>query len=124
MVMSEMSELVNTVTDSEEETMQFMEECLHADPSKHSDDRSETNMIAEQADACVDAYYYMLNAFCKKGVDLIAIFEVVHGANMAKKDPASGKFIRRDSDGKILKPEGWKAPDIVAEIKRQMTLND
>jgi predicted HAD superfamily Cof-like phosphohydrolase len=119
MVLSEMSEVVNTVTESEEETIEFMESCLHADPSKHSADRRVVNLIAEQADGCVDAYYYILNAFCKKGVDLSAIFNVVHDANMAKKDPASGKFIRRESDGKILKPAGWKAPDIVAEIRRQ-----
>jgi len=119
MVMSEMSEVVNTVTNSEQETMEFMESCLHADPSTHSSDRSEINLIAEQADGCVDAYYYMLNAFCKKGVDLSAIFNVVHNANMAKKDPTTGQFIRRESDGKILKPAGWQAPDIVAEISRQ-----
>jgi|GEM_PF-2170625 len=119
MVLSEMSEVVNTVTHSEQETKEFMESCLHTDPSKHTSDRTKINLIAEQADGCVDAYYYMLNAFCKKGVDLSAIFNVVHNANMAKKDPKSGKFIRRESDGKILKPEGWQAPDIVAEIRRQ-----
>lgn len=37
---------------------------------------------------------------------------------MAKRDPQTGKFIHRE-DGKIIKPEGWTAPDIVAEIRRQ-----
>jgi ribonucleoside-diphosphate reductase beta chain len=53
----------------------------------------------------------MLNACCKKGIDLSKIFNEVHKANMSKKDTITGKFLKRD-DGKIIKPEGWKAPDI------------
>lgn len=79
----------------------------------------EANVIAEQADAFVDIYYYMLNAAAKKGVNVSAIFDIVHGANMAKRDPASGKFLTRE-DGKIIKPKGWQAPDIKAEIQRQL----
>jgi predicted HAD superfamily Cof-like phosphohydrolase len=77
-------------------------------------------IISEQADAFVDVYYYMLNAAAKKGVNVSAIFDIVHNANMAKRDPATGKFLKRD-DGKIVKPAGWRAPDIKAEIQRQLT---
>ena len=77
-------------------------------------------IICEQADAFVDVYYYMLNAAAKKGVNVSAIFDIVHNANMAKRDPATGKFLKRD-DGKIIKPAGWRAPDIKAEIQRQLT---
>jgi len=77
-------------------------------------------IISEQADAFVDVYYYMLNAAAKKGVNVSAIFDIVHNANMAKRDPATGKFLKRD-DGKIIKPAGWRAPDIKAEIQRQLT---
>ena len=80
---------------------------------------SDIHIIAEQGDALVDCYYYSLNAASKKGINLSKIFRVVHGANMAKRDPVSGTFLRRD-DGKIIKPDGWKAPDIDAEIIRQM----
>lgn len=66
----------------------------------------------------MDLWYYGLNAFAKKSVNLSAIFDTVHNANMAKRDPTTGKFIHRE-DGKIIKPEGWQPPDIVAEIKRQ-----
>ena len=37
---------------------------------------------------------------------------------MNKKDPITNSFIRRE-DGKIMKPIGWKQPDIVSEIKRK-----
>ena len=48
------------------------------------------------------------------------MFDIVHGANMAKRDPSTGKFLKRD-DGKIIKPAGWQPPDVKAEIVRQMT---
>lgn len=123
MAMSELQELVDTVTSSNEESLEIMRDCLGVDQSKHqTSERSELELIAEQADACVDCWYYMLNVAGRHGHDLSAVFDVVHNANMAKRDPKTGKFIVRESDGKILKPPGWQAPDIVAEIKRQMTL--
>lgn len=80
----------------------------------------EDEIIAEQADAVVDCMYYGLNATAKKGINLTSVFKVVHNANMAKKDEKTGKFPRRE-DGKIIKPQGWKPPNIVSEIKRQKT---
>ena len=75
---------------------------------------------ADQADALVDVYYYSLNAAAKKGLNLSSVFKLVHKANMDKRDPATGKFIKR-ADGKIIKPEGWTAPNVLQEIKRQNT---
>ena len=111
MVLSEMTELAQTVTDSYEDALEMMNECLDVDASKHTNHEDDTTIIAEQGDAMVDAWYYMLNAAAKKGIDLSAIFDEVHAANMRKKDPATGKFIRRD-DGKVLKPKGWYPADI------------
>ena len=47
-------------------------------------------------------------------------FEIVNNANMAKLFP-DGKPRFREGDGKILKPEGWQAPEpqLRAEIERQ-----
>ena len=39
-------------------------------------------------------------------------------ANMAKRNPATGKFEKR-ADGKIIKPPGWQAPDVEGEMGRQ-----
>ena len=60
-----------------------------------------------------------LEAAAKKGVNLSALFHIVHGANMAKRDPATGQFLKRE-DGKIIKPAGWQPPDVKAEIVRQL----
>lgn len=120
MVLSEMTELCQTVTDSYDDALKMMVECLGTDPSKHPTYTNDTEIIADQADALVDAWYYMLNSACKKGMDLSSVFDVVHKANMDKRDKETGKFIKRD-DGKILKPKGWKPADIVGEIEKQMT---
>ena len=53
-------------------------------------------------------------------MNLSAVFGVVHGANMAKRNPATGKFEKRESDGKIIKPPGWSPPDVEGELKRQL----
>jgi predicted HAD superfamily Cof-like phosphohydrolase len=39
-------------------------------------------------------------------------------ANMAKRCPVTGKFLKRE-DGKIIKPAGWQPPDVEGEIERQ-----
>ena len=41
-------------------------------------------------------------------------WRIVHTANMAKIDPATG-FVRQREDGKVLKPEGWLPPDPALE---------
>ena len=80
---------------------------------------NEAELIASQADALVDCYYYSLNAAAKKGVNISSVFQIVHKANMDKRDLLTGKFIKRP-DGKIIKPDGWKSPNITAEIERQI----
>ena len=74
--------------------------------------------IGEQADALVDAIYYICNTAVKQGINLDNIFNIVHEANMSK--IVNGKVLRRQ-DGKILKPDGWKDPQqfIDEEIKYQ-----
>jgi predicted HAD superfamily Cof-like phosphohydrolase len=78
----------------------------------------EATDTAEQADALVDAIYYICDTAVRHGMNLDRIFDIVHGANMQK--VVDGRVIRRD-DGKILKPVGWEdpAPKLVAEMGRQ-----
>jgi predicted HAD superfamily Cof-like phosphohydrolase len=46
-----------------------------------------------------------------KGYDVAGAWDEVLKSNMAKVDPVTRKVKRRE-DGKILKPEGWKPPDL------------
>ena len=41
---------------------------------------------ADQADALVDVYYYSLNAAAKQGLNLSSVFNIVHQANMNKRE--------------------------------------
>jgi len=121
MVLSEMLELCTTVTPNLEEAHNlFSDCCIEVDSAKPFDvsTKNDIEIMAEQYDAFVDAWYYMLNTSVKKGVDLDGIFDKVHQANMAKKFP-DGTFHRRE-DGKVIKPEGWKEPDILGEIENQI----
>merc|ERR1712137_886756 len=47
-----------------------------------------------------------------------AIFEVVHAANKAKRNPDTGRF-EKNEDGKVIKPPGWQPPNVEGEIARQ-----
>ncbi len=67
----------------------------------------EATDVAEQADALVDAIYYICDTAVRHGMNLDRVFDIVHGANMQK--VVDGRVIRRE-DGKILKPEGWQDP--------------
>lgn len=122
MILDEVMELYATVAtpaDAKQTLISFVGDSKDIPLTKYSDDeKGRISKIADQADALVDVEYYMLNCACKKGVNMSSLFGVVHAANMAKRDPATGKFIKRD-DGKIVKPMGWQAPDIDAEILRQ-----
>jgi len=121
MVMSELDELATTVTDNHEECNKFMLDALNTiDKCQKYDYPNDIMLVSAQADAMVDAWYYMLNTASKHGINLSKLFDIVHDANMNKRDPLTGKFIRRETDGKVIKPEGWKEPDIEGEIKRQM----
>eukprot|EP00483_Globobulimina_turgida_P002803 UN02808 len=121
MILDELLELYSTVLPPQaaKHTMKRMLEDAKCVPKMNVAPTQTHKLIAEQGDALVDIYYYSLNCMAKKGVNLSKIFELVHNANMAKRDPKTKKFIKR-ADGKIIKPKGWTAPDISAEIKRQL----
>jgi predicted HAD superfamily Cof-like phosphohydrolase len=78
----------------------------------------EATDVAEQADALVDAIYYICDTAVRHGMNLDRVFDIVHGANMQK--VVDGRVIRRE-DGKILKPEGWQDPGplLLDEVARQ-----
>merc|ERR1719402_555208 len=111
-------ELFATVMDPQEAKEVLADTVKKAESVDRIDPKDQNKVVAEQADALVDIWYYSLNAACKKGINLSAVFDIVQAANMAKKDPETGKFLKR-ADGKIIKPKGWQPPDVVAEMDRQ-----
>jgi predicted HAD superfamily Cof-like phosphohydrolase len=119
MCVSELVELAQTVADDNEESMEMVRSSVDVDlKTNYKKPTTETELIAEQADAPVDMWYYSLNALAKVGVNASKVFDEVHRANMNKKWD-DGKFHRRE-DGKIIKPDNWQEPNMVAVIQDQI----
>jgi len=65
----------------------------------------------EQLDALVDILVVTMGAIRAAGWDGEAAWKEVMDTNFAKIDATTGKVIKRE-DGKVLKPEGWTAPEL------------
>ena len=76
--------------------------------------------LDDQSDAVIDLIYFALGTLVEMGVDGQPLFHIVHNANMQKLWP-DGKPRFRESDGKVIKPEGWLPPEpaLRKEIARQ-----
>ncbi len=66
----------------------------------------------EQLDALIDILVVTIGAIHSMGADAEGAWNEVLQSNMAKIDQSTGKVIKR-KDGKVLKPEGWKAPNLL-----------
>lgn len=83
------------------------------------DELEEAVNTVEQADALVDAIYYICDTAVRHGLNLDPLFRIVHRANMQK--VVDGHVIRRE-DGKIMKPDCWEDPEPF--LRREMDRQD
>lgn len=74
------------------------------------------NDRVEQLDALVDILVVTVGAIRAAGWDGEAAWKEVMDTNFAKIDADTGK-VRKREDGKVLKPEGWKAPELEQFVK-------
>ena len=86
-----------------EEHQEFLEATL-------SDNR------VEQLDALIDILVVTIGAIHSMGADAEGAWKEVMQTNFAKIDHATGKVLKRE-DGKVLKPVGWKSPELAQFIK-------
>lgn len=70
--------------------------------------------LAEIAKELCDLIVIVCGTAVSYGIDLNPVWDMVHTSNMAK--TGGGNRL----DGKVMKPDGWKKPDVAIEIKRQM----
>ena len=70
-----------------------------------------THDKVEQLDALVDILVVTIGAIRAAGWDGEAAWKEVMNTNFAKINPDTGKVIKRE-DGKVLKPQGWQAPQL------------
>lgn len=71
----------------------------------------EANDLVEQLDALIDILVVTIGAIHSAGFDGEGAWKEVMKTNFAKVDRETGK-VRKREDGKVLKPVGWKAPDL------------
>lgn len=70
----------------------------------------------EQLDALIDILVVTIGAIHSMGADAEGAWNEVMRTNFAKIDPNTGKVNKRQ-DGKVLKPEGWKPPELKPYLK-------
>lgn len=67
-------------------------------------------------DAICDTIWTLIGYAHAKGYPIESAWDAVALSNLRKIDLKTGKVHRR-ADGKVLKPEGWKPPDIEKILK-------
>ena len=70
----------------------------------------------EILDALTDILVVTIGAIHSAGYDAEGAWKEVMSTNFAKINKATGKVEKRE-DGKVLKPDGWTAPNLTSFIK-------
>ena len=76
----------------------------------------DNNDCVEQLDALIDIMVVTVGAVQSLGADGEGAWKEVMSTNFAKIDSLTGR-VRKREDGKVLKPVGWKAPELTQFIK-------
>lgn len=84
-----------------------------------TDEAIYSNDLPEIAKECVDVLVVTIGTMVAYGIDPRPIWNAVHASNMDK----FRQGVIKDKGGKILKPPGWKKPDMAILIKEQTNDN-
>lgn len=76
------------------------------------------NDQVETLDALIDILVVTIGAIHSMGADGDGAWKEVMKTNFAKIDSETGK-VRKREDGKVLKPLGWKAPELAQFLKKE-----
>ena len=75
------------------------------------------NNDVEELDALIDILVVTIGAIHSAGFDAEGAWKEVMMTNFAKIDRETGK-VRKREDGKVLKPVGWKPPELSPFISK------
>ena len=76
------------------------------------------NDLVEQLDALIDIMVVTVGAVQSLGVDGEGAWKEVMSTNFAKIDSLTGR-VRKREDGKVLKPVGWRSPELSKYINKE-----
>ena len=75
----------------------------------------------EQLDACMDMIWVILGYCYMKNFQVHGAWDEVAKSNLSKIDRKTGKVLKRE-DGKVMKPEGWRPPDLGSYANKKLAL--
>jgi len=99
----------STTVDNEEQARLYLN--LILEESQELEKAIHDNDEVEQFDAIIDIIVVCIGYGLSRGFPMLDGWQEVMRSNFAKIDAKTGAVRKRD-DGKILKPEGWRAPDL------------
>lgn len=99
----------STTVDNEAQSCLYLN--LILEESQELEKAINDNDEVEQFDAILDIIVVCIGYGLSRGFPMLEGWQEVMRSNFAKIDPKTGSVRKRD-DGKILKPDGWKAPDL------------
>jgi predicted HAD superfamily Cof-like phosphohydrolase len=76
----------------------------------------------ETLDALIDILVVTIGAIHSMGANGEGAWKEVMSTNFAKIDKKTG-LVRKREDGKVLKPQGWVAPDLKPFLERKSAFN-
>jgi predicted HAD superfamily Cof-like phosphohydrolase len=77
-----------------------------------------SNDRVEQLDALIDILVVTVGAVQSLGADAEGAWKEVMSTNFAKIDSLTGR-VRKREDGKVLKPVGWRPPELSKYINQE-----
>jgi predicted HAD superfamily Cof-like phosphohydrolase len=78
----------------------------------------DNNDRVEQLDALIDIMVVTVGAVQSLGADGEGAWKEVMSTNFAKIDSLTGR-VRKREDGKVLKPVGWRPPELAKYINKE-----
>lgn len=76
------------------------------------------NDPVKMADALIDLVYVAMGTAHLSGYPWHQLWQEVHAANMRKIRPIHESQSRRDSRFDVVKPDGWKPPDVAGVLRQ------
>jgi predicted HAD superfamily Cof-like phosphohydrolase len=67
--------------------------------------------LVELADGIIDSIYVLIGTGLEFGIPMSRVWDEIQRSNMSKKDPVTGKILKR-ADGKILKGPNFSPADV------------
>ena len=105
-------------TTTSESLMQFRAKFMDEELLEFLEGMTEGD-IAKMADALVDLVYVAMGTAHLLGLPWEALWNEVQRANMEKRRAAAdGSDSKRDSAFDVVKPEGWRPPNIAAVLNK------